>query len=112
MNIYLNNTTSQFITKLPKHFDLTGDWIVSLKEISVPIAMVNIAANTYMFEIRDTASNTTTERQRCQPETMIKRKTRPPKTGGKGRKSGPLKGGKRHKVDGAYRTESVFVALR
>jgi len=71
MNIYPNNTTSQFITKLPKHFDLTGDWIVSLKEISVPIALVNIAANTYKFEIRDTASNTTTERQTMPPSTHV-----------------------------------------
>jgi len=71
MNIYPNNTTSQFITKLPKHFELTGDWIVSLKEISVPIALVNIAANTYMLEIRDTAADTTAERQTLPPSTHV-----------------------------------------
>jgi len=56
MNIYPNNMTSQFVTKLPKHIELTGDWIVSLKEISVPIALVNIAADTYALEIKDTAT--------------------------------------------------------
>ena len=71
MNIYPNNTTSQFVTKLPKHFELTGDWIVLLKEISVPITLVNIAANTYMFEIRVTAAETTAERQTMPGSTHI-----------------------------------------
>jgi len=46
--------------------------------------------------------------QKCQPGTMTKWKTRPPKTGGKGRKSGPWREEKGI-VDRAYRTESVFV---
>jgi len=71
MNIYPNNTTAQFTTKLPKHFDLTGDWIVSLKEISVPITLVNVAANTYIFQIRDTASETTTETLKLPASTHI-----------------------------------------
>ena len=71
MDIYPNNTTSQFVTKLPKHFELTGDWIVSLKEILVPITIVNIVGGTYMFEIRDTASGTTSERQTLPARTHV-----------------------------------------
>ena len=71
MNIYPNNATSQFITKLPKHIELTGDWIVSLKEISVPITLVNIAANTYMLEIKDTATEAAAERQLMPGSTHI-----------------------------------------
>jgi len=63
MNIYPNNTTPQFVTKLPKHIELTGDWIVSLKEISVPITLVNIVPDTYRLEIKDTATEEVGDRQ-------------------------------------------------
>ena len=39
----------------PKHIELSGEWNVSLKEISIPVAVVNIAADTYTFRITDTA---------------------------------------------------------
>ena len=55
MDIYPNNTTAQYRIKLPKHIELSGEWNVSLKEISIPVAVVNIAANTYKFRITDTA---------------------------------------------------------
>ena len=71
MNIYPNNTTSQFVTKLPKHIELMGDWIVSLKEISVPITLVNIAANTYTLEIKDTATQEVGDRQSLPASTHI-----------------------------------------
>jgi len=53
MNIYLNNTTAQYVTKLPKHIDLVGDWSVSLKEISTPISLVNIKKDTHTFQIKN-----------------------------------------------------------
>ena len=71
MNIYPNNTTAQFTTKLPKHFDLTGDWIVSLKEISVPITMVNIESNTYTLQIRDSVTEEVDDQQSMPASTHI-----------------------------------------
>ena len=53
MDIYPKNTTAQYVTKLPKHIELTGDWQVSLKEISIPMSLVNIPANTYTVQIFD-----------------------------------------------------------
>ena len=54
MNIYPNNTIAQYVTKLPKHIELTGEWRVSLKEISIPMTLVNIGPNTYTVQIFDT----------------------------------------------------------
>jgi len=51
MDIYPNNTTAQYVTKLPKHIELTGDWSVSLKEISIPKTLVNIGRNTHTLRI-------------------------------------------------------------
>ena len=53
MDIYPNNTNAQYKTKLPKHIELTGDWQVSLKEISIPMSLVNIPPNTYTVQIFD-----------------------------------------------------------
>jgi len=51
MDIYPHNTTAQYVTKLPKHIELNGDWSVSLKEISIPKTLVNIGRNTHTLRI-------------------------------------------------------------
>jgi len=51
MNIYPNNTTAQYVTKLPKHIELNGDRRVSLKEISIPSTLVNIGSDTHTLQI-------------------------------------------------------------
>jgi len=53
MNIYPNNMTAQYVTKLPKCIELDGDWSVSLKEISMPISLVNIKTDTHKFQIKN-----------------------------------------------------------
>jgi len=53
MNIYPENTTAHYVTKLPKHIELVGDWSVSLKEISTPISIVNIKKDTHTFQIKN-----------------------------------------------------------
>jgi len=52
MNIYPNNTMAQYVTKLPRRIELSGDWSVSLKEISTPLAFDNIVANYYKFTLK------------------------------------------------------------
>ena len=47
MDIYPNNTTAQYVTKLPRRIELSSDWSVSLKEISTPLAFDNVVANYY-----------------------------------------------------------------
>jgi len=51
MDICPNNTTAQYVTKLPKHIELSGDWRVSLKEISIPMTLVNIGWDTHTLQI-------------------------------------------------------------
>ena len=52
MDIYLNNTTAQYVTKLPRLIELDGgDWNVSLKDISTPILFDNVPSNTYNFKL-------------------------------------------------------------
>jgi len=53
MNIYPKNTSAQYVTKLPKHIELVGDWSVSLKVISTPISLVNIKKDTHMYQIKN-----------------------------------------------------------
>ena len=53
MNIYPNNLIAQYVTKLPKRIKLTGEWRVSLKEISIPMTLVNIGPNSYTVQIID-----------------------------------------------------------
>lgn len=43
MKYYPNNTLSEFVTKLPQHFDLVGEWEVGLSEIQFPISWYNIS---------------------------------------------------------------------
>jgi len=43
MDIYPDNMAAQFVNKLPKRVELDGDWSVSLKDISTPLAFNNIA---------------------------------------------------------------------
>jgi len=57
MDIYPNNTNAQYKTKLPKHIELTGEWQVSLKEISIPMTLVNISPNSYTVQIFDTTTD-------------------------------------------------------
>jgi len=40
------------MTKLPRRIELNGDWSVSLKEISTPLAFCNIRANYYKFTVK------------------------------------------------------------
>ena len=43
MDIYPNNTTAQYATKLPRRIELDGgNWSVSLKDISTPTLFDNI----------------------------------------------------------------------
>jgi len=51
IDIYPNNTTAQYVTKLPKHIELNGYWRVLLKEISIPRTLVNIGSGTHMLQI-------------------------------------------------------------
>jgi len=53
MNIYPENTTAHYVTKLPKHIELVGDWSISLKEISTPISIVNIQKDTHTFQLKN-----------------------------------------------------------
>ena len=71
MNIYPNNTTSQYITKLQKHIELTGDWRVSLKDISIPIVLDNIAHDTYTLQIKDSATEEVDDQQSMSSSTHI-----------------------------------------
>jgi len=52
MDIYPNNTIAQYVTKLPRRIELNGDWSVSLKEISTPLAFCNIRANYYKLTVK------------------------------------------------------------
>jgi len=52
MDIYPNNTMAQYVTKLPRRIELSGDWSVSLKEISTPLAFDNVVANYYKFTLK------------------------------------------------------------
>ena len=56
MNIYLNNTIAQYVTKLPKRIELTGEWRMSLKEILIPMTLVNISPSSYTVQIIDTST--------------------------------------------------------
>ena len=52
MDIYPNNTTAQYSTKLPRPIELDdGDWNVSLKDISTPILFDNVPPNTCNFKL-------------------------------------------------------------
>jgi len=53
MDIFPNNTTAQYVTKLLKHIELNGDWRVSLKEISIPRTLVNIGRGTHSMKIKN-----------------------------------------------------------
>jgi len=52
MDIYPNNTASQYMIKLLKRVKLDGDWSMSLKEISTPLSFLNIMQNTHIFQIK------------------------------------------------------------
>jgi len=51
VDVYPHNMTAQYVTKLPKHIQLNGDWSVSLKEISTPKTLVNIGRDTHTLRI-------------------------------------------------------------
>lgn len=42
---YPDNTTSHFVTKLPQHINLAGDWSVALVDIHVPLTFQNVPKN-------------------------------------------------------------------
>lgn len=42
---YPENKTNHFITKLPQHIDLQGEWVVALTEIQIPLTFQHIASN-------------------------------------------------------------------
>ena len=45
MLYYPDNTTSHFVTKLPQHINLAGDWSVALVDIHVPLTFQNVPRN-------------------------------------------------------------------
>lgn len=45
MPYYPQNTTSHFITKLPQHINLTGEWAVALIDINFPLNFQNVSKN-------------------------------------------------------------------
>ena len=62
MDIFPDNTAAQYVTKLPKRMELdNGDWMVSLKEISMPLTFVNIQPDTYKFQLKRRMSETETQ---------------------------------------------------
>jgi len=58
MNIYPNNTTAQFVTKLPTRIELNSDWSMSLKEISTPLTFDNIPSDYYTFTVKENKNDT------------------------------------------------------
>ena len=53
MDIFPDNTAAQYVTKLPRSLDLAGDWSVSLKEISTPLAFDNIPSEFCKFQVKN-----------------------------------------------------------
>ena len=50
MDIFPDNTAAQYVTKLPRRMELDdGEWNVCLREISTPLAFVNVPAGTCSF---------------------------------------------------------------
>lgn len=43
MTYYPENTTSHFITKLPQHVTLEGEWLIGLTEIQIPLTFQHIS---------------------------------------------------------------------
>ena len=51
MDVFANNTTAKFVTKLPDVLELDGEWEVALSEIHYPHAWYNVPRNTCSFVI-------------------------------------------------------------
>ena len=49
MDVFANNTTAKFVTKLPDVLELDGEWEVALSEIHYPHAWYNIPRNVCKF---------------------------------------------------------------
>ena len=49
MDVFANNTTAKFVTKLPDVLELDGEWEVALSEIHYPHAWYNIPRNACKF---------------------------------------------------------------
>jgi len=58
MNIYPNNMTAQYVTKLPTRIELNGDWSILLKEISTPLTFDNIPSDYYTFTVKENKNET------------------------------------------------------
>ena len=43
MEYYPENTTAHFVTKLPQHLNLQGEWVVGLTEIQIPLNFQHIS---------------------------------------------------------------------
>ena len=49
MDVFANNTTAKFVTKLPDVLELDGEWEVALSEIHYPHAWFNVPRDTCKF---------------------------------------------------------------
>lgn len=45
MKYYPENTTGHFVTKLPRHIDLAGEWTVALVDIHIPLTFSTVPKN-------------------------------------------------------------------
>lgn len=57
MLYYPDNTTSHFVTKLPQHINLAGDWSVALVDIHVPLTFQNVSRNEEDRRVKFSRSN-------------------------------------------------------
>lgn len=61
MQYFSDNTTTKFITKLPKSIKLDGHWSVSLVEFQYPCSMINV----------QDGENEITLRKKCSPINFV-----------------------------------------
>ena len=51
MDVFPENTLTQYVTKLPDRFDLLGEWEVGLSEIQYPISWYNVSKEDVQLEM-------------------------------------------------------------
>ena len=51
MTYYPQNTTSHFITKLPQHVTLEGEWLIGLTEIQIPLTFQHVSKKLQNTEV-------------------------------------------------------------
>lgn len=53
MHYFPDNTTTKFITKLPRQIQLQGEWLVSLVEIAYPMTLLHIPSSGNLISFED-----------------------------------------------------------